>query len=943
MTGITQTIPNYYGGMSEQPDFKKNLGQVTNIVNAIPDITYGLYKRPGSKRIDTSAISDGDRSHSTADGKLHDLQNGGSFFHYYRDETEGSYIGQVKSDGSVRVWRCSDGQRMDVVYGSTNGATATNLKDYLATSTTTDLSFLTINDTTFATNSTKTITKAGTTASSSATHTAFIELLKTENGRQYSVNINDVSTERTYSTATRIEISSTSTGTNNRPAAGAPNTGHCPGIGTKVFECTHPNNNNKKKLIFRLSVRGQQGQSTSYDTSSDDGATTNNTEDYGCTYMDEVILLHGGENWGLHDTVDVTLSGYNYRIRVTEIEETRYKADVGGSAGAGLCRPDPTPFDSDTAVTATAILGGLYSELNPIANISAEVIGNGIYLSSDSVAFNVQIVENDLMKVITKTANDISDLPTQCKNGYIVKVNNSSESNEDDYYLKFVGENGKDGKGTWVECPAPGINNNYTADRMPLTIQRTGTTTFTVDRADWGLREVGDDETNSYPSFINQTISKILFWRNRLVILSGENAICSKPGDFYNFWNTTALAVSPTDRIDIACSSSFPSKLVDGIQINNGLLIFSTDQQFLLTTDDSVLTPETARLSSVATYNYNQKVSPISLGKTIGFLDSSGAYSKFFEGANISSQGEPDLVNQTKVVPRLIPQGVDLIANSRENGIVLFGNAADENVIGYKYVNVGNERLQSSWFKWKLINPLRYHFIVGDSYFFLDDQGYLQEMNLVQASDDPSITQDGLNYLLHLDNWVALSGGSYSTTTGKTTFTSVPWAGYSTSNGALALTSSTAGKNFTKPTIDGTTLTADGDWSGSIYAGYLYDYQVDFPRFYVSKKEGEFSVGDVNSSLILHRVKVSFGRIGLYESILKRVGKTTFTDEYESTPADYIEATDAPFLSEDIRTIPVYEKNINVDFSIKSTHPAPATIRSLSFEGDYSPKFYKTV
>ena len=38
-----------------------------------------------------------------------------------------------------------------------------------------------------------------------------------------------------------------------------------------------------------------------------------------------------------------------------------------------------------------------------------------------------------------------------------------------------------------------------------------------------------------------------------------------------------------------------------------------------------------------------------------------------------------------------------------------------------------------------------------------------------------------------------------------------------------------------------------------------------------------------------------------------------------------------------------FEKNINIDFSIKSTHPAPATIRSLSFEGDYSPKFYKTV
>jgi len=936
MTGITQTIPNYFGGISEQPDYKKNLGQVTNVINGIPDITTGLYKRPGSKRVDTSAITDGDRSHSTATGALHDIQSGGSFFHYYRDETEGSYIGQVASNGEVRVWRCSDGLRMDVVYGSTNSATATNLKAYLATNTPTDLSFLTINDTTFANNSTKTITKAGTTASSSATHTAFIELLKTENGRQYSLNVADSADEATYTTATRIEISSTTTGTNDRPAAGAPNTGHCPGIGTEVFNVT---DGSKTNLIFRLSVRGQQGQSTAYAT--DHGDT--DTNDYGCTYMDEVILLHGGEGWATNDTYDVTLSGYNYRIKVVAHETCRHTTKIGGVANAGLCRPEPTPFDADTAVTANAILGGLYSELSGITNVDVEIIGNGIYLSSNSVAFNVEIVENDLMKVITKTANDITDLPTQCKNGYIVKINNSSDSSEDDYYLKFEGENSKDGKGTWVECAGPGIDNGFTASIMPITIQRTAATTFTIDRATWKTRDVGDDDTNPYPSFTGQTITRILFWRNRLVILSGENAICSQPGDFYNFWNETALAVSPTDRIDIACSSSFPSKLVDGIQINNGLLVFSTDQQFLLTTDDSVLTSETARLSSVSTYNYNQKVSPISLGKSIGFLDSSGAYSKFFEGANFSSQGEPDLVNQTTVVPRLLSQDIDQLTNSRENSLILFGKSTTDEIIGYKYNNIGNERIQSSWFKWKLINPIRYHFIVGDSYYFLDDQGYLQQINLVQASTDPSLTQDNVNYLLHLDNYVPLSGGSYDTSTRKTTFTGVSWAGYSTSNGDLALTSSTAGKNFTKPTIDGTTLTADGDWTGSLFAGYLYDYQVDFPRFYVSKKEGDYTVGDVNSSLILHRIKVSFGRIGLYQSTLTRVGKSAFTDEYESTPADFIEGTDAPFLSEDIRTIPVYEKNTNVDLSVKSTHPAPATIRSISFEGDYSPMFYKNV
>ena len=51
MASITQSIPAYSGGMSEQPDYRKFGGQVKSIVNGIPDIITGLYKRPGSKRI----------------------------------------------------------------------------------------------------------------------------------------------------------------------------------------------------------------------------------------------------------------------------------------------------------------------------------------------------------------------------------------------------------------------------------------------------------------------------------------------------------------------------------------------------------------------------------------------------------------------------------------------------------------------------------------------------------------------------------------------------------------------------------------------------------------------------------------------------------------------------------------------------------------------------
>ena len=72
-------------------------------------------------------------------------------------------------------------------------------------------------------------------------------------------------------------------------------------------------------------------------------------------------------------------------------------------------------------------------------------------------------------------------------------------------------------------------------------------------------------------------------------------------------------------------------------------------------------------------------------------------------------------------------------------------------------------------------------------------------------------------------------------------------------------------------------------------------------------------------------------------------GKVKYTEVYESTQSQEYDAGDAPYLQEFIKTVPVYERNTNVDIIIKSKHPAPTTLRALSWEGDYSPRFYQRV
>ncbi len=928
MAGVTQTIPQYSAGISEQPDNLKFPGQVVESINAIPDVTKGLFKRPGAARIGTDALAN--------------VQSGGAYFHYYRDDNEGSYIGQVAADGQLRMWKADGdnaGAAQTIVYG-TGGQTA--IQNYLATNDPENLQFLTINDTTFVnsrdTNNANTL--VGTTGTTDATpdaHFAFLELLRTENGRQYGINLYNSSSTTTFTRATRVKVQSHTLDESD-------GTGHCPSIGTGVFSV---DSGSKTNLIFRITALGQQGVSPNYSASSN-GPGGNN---YRCSYNVEIVLLHGGEGWTTGDTTTVTLEGADYTVRVEDHESTSVKANLK------LVRPEPTPFDADTAVTADTILGGILAELP--TGITGTVIGTGMYLSSSN-PFNVEVVEDDLMRVMQSSVNDVTRLPNQCKHGYIVKVSNSRMADEDDYYVRFDGENDRDGSGSWSECAKPGIPKTLT--NMPLVIQRTalanqGTSseiaTFTIKQFTYADRLIGDELTNPLPSFVNKRINKVLFFRNRLAFLSGENVITSRPGtlDEPDFFSESALTISSSDPIDIAAASTFPSELFDGIAINTGLVVFSTNQQFLLASDDTVLNPDTAKLRSISTFNYNKDIAPISLGTTIGYVDNSGKFSRFNEMANIAREGEPVVVEVSKIVPTTLPKNIDLLTNSRENGIILFAksSATDCIIYGYKYLNIADKRQQAAWFKWKLNNPIIYHFIIDDEYYFLDSDYYLQKIRLVQTTEDPSIVQDNVDFLLHVDNHTTISGGSFNATTNLTTFSGVSWLNtVTTPNYELVVidtnTASTRVGRYAIATVSGTSFTLPGNWSGvTLTIGYIYDYEVKFPTFYPMKMAGNKPESDVNSSLVLHRIKLHFGKIGLYETTLKRVGKNDYTEVYESTELDEYEASDAPYLEEFIKTVPVYEKNTNVEITLKSKHPAPATLRALSWEGDYSPRFYQRV
>ena len=1003
MTSITQTIPNYVSGISQQPDQFKNPGQVSDALNVVPEIQTGLVKRPGSQFIKTLLVND----YVT-------------WFHYYRDQTE-QYLGQIRrtlnpNDSSynpeVRMWNIQTGETKSV---SKDASVTTQIYAYLRHSNVDDLQFLTINDYTYIVNRKKTVSMSTSTSTARPdTYAAYIELKNTSNARQYSLNLNSDGNTDTFDlkTATRLKHKSTYPSTaftrfdgtswndkvatvNNSAAAehkspnitGRPfhsrqwhydgnyyftrNNATCPDIHTAVYSSedstgipnvkiykangTEVTDGSKKNLRWRFTVKGR---SHLHSGASDEPKGP----DYVCTYDYDVDLLYGGEGWEVGDYVQFTAdaTGFSdndddgvlrvvYYIEIAEIELSKVKAKIAGSSGDGAIRPAPTAFDATQAVSSTSILGSLKQTLeNKLGSVDdVTIIGNGLYLRSNN-KFNVETSEHDLMNIMTDEINDVSKLPTQCKHGYIVKVANS-DSNEDDYYMRFQGNNNFDGPGSWQECAEPGIEDEFDPSTMPLQLIRTASGQFELKQVAWPKRTIGDETTNSIPSFVGSTINNIVFWRNRLCFLSGTNVIASQPGDdnitLPSFWSKTALTLSPTDVIDISASSDNPAFLYEGMETVHGLLLFSENQQFLLTAEAEVLTPETAKLTAQSTYNYNIKTHPISLGTSVGFLDNAGTNSRFFEMVNIQRGLEPEILDQSVSVPNLLPKDIDLVTNSRENTYIFFSVTDSDEIYGYRYFNTGEKRVQSAWFKWKLHKSIKYHCIIDDTFFVVLSNNNLIKFDLRSESNTAYVN----TFPVHLDNYALLDKSyfSYNSDTNKTTFT-VTGFGFEP-NKELAIINTNPGDNLGRydiVTVSDSIATVPGDWdtdNEDLYIGYNFDMQIKLPTIYPTKSDGQSTHSDVNASLVLHRLKLSLGEAGVYETSIERIGKPTYTELIESSLQDAYVTNSTPWVEQRIHTLPVYERNKNLTIYLKSTHPSPTTLYSMSWEGDYNSKFYQRV
>ena len=1099
MSSISQTIPSYVSGISEQPDQLKLLGQVKDCVNALPDVTRMLGKRPGCEflREDTGANA-----------------HVGKWFDIYRDPNE-QYIGAVRANGTVDVFRVVDAplrnytdggtpvqRRYYVVVtnagsgfaaGTTNGVATTNTTDGTATGLTVNV---TVNaagliasafindigdDTAYEAGDVLTIAgfagaeltffdgtageqvnvkyddvghsindlnAAGTIAPTTA-DTVCGYLVHTDEDKIKSLTINDTTAFVNRDTVTAMTA-------DVEPASRAEGFVE---ITTLAFNQVYQFNILRGGNTIEI-ISVQTGASTAtVEDLLDDLRGKVLAEGFGVKKIGNGLYFSSGTGVTGFDTsiLPTTVGTYNH-LPTTALTPTtsgdgeQLTLTVQSSASniTGVTIIDP---GFGYAVGDTITLTG--DQLNTSSNPDPPDLTLTITTLNSAVPFSVETPERQLMNVFTDEVQDITLLPDQARHEYRVKIANSG-SLEDDYYVRFIGANNQDGQGTWEEWRDPGVATTIDADTMPHIMFRQSDGSFLVCPTEYAQRMVGDTLTNPTPSFIGNTINNVTLFRNRLGFLSRQNLILSRPGDFFNFFVSTALAITAKDPIDLSAASPNPATLFDSIEVNTGLVLFSRTEQFMLTTDNDVLSPETAKINFVSSFNYNENVSPFSLGTTIGFLNDEGSNTRLYEMANPPREGQPEVIEQSKIISNLYPTGINRIATSKNNTIVLTGATNTPTLFGYRYYNTTERRLQSAWFKLKLSGDLIYHTIIRDTYWAVIRNNdtvqnvnivTIQKMDLKQNDGTVTVNNATQGIITYLDNKREIPNASltYNAGADTTTFT-LPWTydrtkfnattfatgltvfqlgegadgravDLVTSGGTPARINTLDGTNFTDVILRGrwdqqtdiaiTNATvgsnlADGKFLGlgttggtgtglllagevvngeliniqilnegsnyttgdvvtiqasvgvattatctltvraqSLFVGYAYEMDVQFPVVYPTRGQGDAIRSDVQGSLIIHRFKLNTNSTGTFNVELNRKHRDSFSTIHEAKTFDSYLADDIAIGDVDETVVACYDRNTNVDLHLKSSYPLPVTLISMTWEGEYTNKNYR--
>jgi len=772
MALINTSLPNLVQGVSQQPATLRFDGQCEEQINALSSVADGLKKRPNTRYLNNLTGSE------IADG---------AFIHFINRDKNEKYV-LIINNNVAQVFNILD---YDTV--TTTGSTTYSDGDYLYVAPGDKpkdvLKALTVGDTTFILNTSvnvdRTATKSDAITASSTTNKALVFIKKGDYSTEYNIKIK----ARYYTGGTLTPSGAVLSGGTIETGTGFNNTGQLEyTLDSGDASAGNPDNSGTDAASAAGDDAGRfvKASSTLNSGTYEFNASFKTPEQPSGKTTQAVSSGYIAK--ALRDAIDKALKGefyiegawgsnVSYQLNPTPLTvgEVTVIDSARALAGGGETLADLTNREKRGNIegSLTRSRGGDFSSVSVDSASTLTTTGTEITsfqqyvfeISSDE-AFEFEISAFDsksgsALGVIYKEVDAISDLPTIAPNDFRVKIRGSAEDSEDDYYVKFETDSGGSGiaNGGWTEDVGFGEYTALSFPTLPYKLVNTSPDNFDLSAGSWTTRQVGDDDTNPFPSFFNgatttgdRKISDIFFFKNRLGFLSEGSVIMSESGEYFNFFRTTVRSLLDSDPIDINVASKRVTTLSSAVSFQENLILFGERGQFVLKGGD-LLTPKTVSVTPITNYESDTSTAPLELGSYLYFPFTRGNFTGIREFAVNANTDNYDSVEITSHVPQYIPSNVmDIAGSTTENLICLVSNktAADtKDMYVYKYYWEGNQKVLSSWSKFTFPFSIRgIDFVDSDLYIVAAKNG---KTELLKMPMEEKLIDDNTTFTTYLD------------------------------------------------------------------------------------------------------------------------------------------------------------------------------------------------
>jgi len=629
-----------------------------------------------------------------------------------------------------------------------------------------------------------------------------------------------------------------------------------------------------------------------------------------------------------------------------------FKVTVTPDSGTTRAVTYTTPDGSTAAHTSSLDTVYIASQLETVLATFPE-----LYVARYQDALHIKYVDGREFSVATEdgqggtgmigvkeAVQQFKDLPQHGPDGFDAEIAGDDQSAFDNYYVKFDKQNDDNGNGVWVETVKGGITYKLDPTTMPHIMVREADGTFTFKQQTWADRTVGDDTSNPTPSFIGNTIEDVFFYRNRFGVLADENVIMSRAGKFENFWQPTVTTVLDDGPIDVAAAHNKVSLLKHAVPYDEQLLLFSELTQFRMG-NEKILTPNTVEIEQTTEFQVETVTKPIASGNNVYFASPKGSWTGVREYVVDKTTAVKDAADVTSHVPKYIPKNVfQFTAADNEEILVALSRDAPDTMFVYKYYWSGNEKLQSSWSKWKLeetnVNILAAEFIRTTLYLVIErsDGVYLESLNIELGQTD---TDSAYAYLVDRKVYESECTVAYDAGANQTTIT-LPYTVATGSTMAVSVRAGDAtspeGRVLPVVSQSGTDVVISGDHSSTLMViGQQYTLRYKFSTFIMRGTESGAKVAINAGRLQIGQMTLKYAATGYFQVVVT----PEYSDPYTYTFTGRVTGSNnnvigSASLEDGDYYIPIGSRNTEVTVEVISSSMFPCSFQGAEWEAMYT-------